>query len=476
MTTVEITKRESVSFRESRAAFPNSRSVRLEARCAFLLLGASLFAAVLLRGGVYPSQWAWSALGIAAGSLLAAKVPNGTGPHEMDAPGWLLTSLLCWMAIGLVPLPPFLVAAFSPARWAAVSAARQFAGEDTRSWIALSVAPGATAERLLDVVPAVAVFFAIRRLSVYWRSNTWILAAPIITIAWLESLLGFAQFRVAAPAGSAASVVTGTYVNRDHFAGLLEMAFPLALFAAIALWRKPLVPAARFARTALISLGVLTVAGCLLLGIGFSSSRTAYSVTLCAVVLAAATFVASSNGTHGRGYRWRRILLAGLVVALLLLVAPKPLIDRFRDLSSTGGLSNQDRFGIWRDTLTMFKSYKWTGCGLGAFEYGFYRFNSNLPMQTVDFAHNDYLQILAELGFVGALLFAASAASIFGRLLFILRRIPTSPDWELATGLAVSLFAIGFHSLTDFNLYIPANALALAWLCGLAASLGRKAA
>jgi hypothetical protein len=37
-------------------------------------------------------------------------------------------------------------------------------------------------------------------------------------------------------------------------------------------------------------------------------------------------------------------------------------------------------------------------------------------------------------------------------------------------GILGALFAIGLHSLADFNLYIPANALTLAWLSGIADS------
>ena len=41
-------------------------------------------------------------------------------------------------------------------------------------------------------------------------------------------------------------------------------------------------------------------------------------------------------------------------------------------------------------------------------------------------------------------------------------------------GLIGALVAIGLHSLVDFNLYIPANALAVAWLLsGLSVSPDR---
>ncbi len=49
-----------------------------------------------------------------------------------------------------------------------------------------------------------------------------------------------------------------------------------------------------------------------------------------------------------------------------------------------------------------------------------------------------------------------------------------SPNWEFAVGLLGTFLTLGFHSLADFNFYLPANALALAWLAGLAVSPGLK--
>jgi hypothetical protein len=60
------------------------------------------------------------------------------------------------------------------------------------------------------------------------------------------------------------------------------------------------------------------------------------------------------------------------------------------------------------------------------------------------------------------------------RLILHITITRASRNWELAVGLLGALFAIGVHSLTDFNLYIPANALTLAWLSGMADSLGLR--
>jgi O-antigen ligase len=102
-----------------------------------------------------------------------------------------------------------------------------------------------------------------------------------------------------------------------------------------------------------------------------------------------------------------------------------------------------------------------------------YPFRTFAPTLTVDFAHNDYLQILAELGLAGGGLAIALAIWIFWRPLSILAQ-PGSQQWALSLGLLGSLVAIGLHSFVDFNLYIPANAFALAWLAGVAVSPGLR--
>jgi O-antigen ligase len=100
-----------------------------------------------------------------------------------------------------------------------------------------------------------------------------------------------------------------------------------------------------------------------------------------------------------------------------------------------------------------------------------YQFKTAAPTNTVDYAHNDYLQITAELGIPGVLLLAALAVWVLGRTLRTVIFMRGSPNWALACGLLGAFLAIAVHSLADFNLYVPANALAFAWLAGLSTGL-----
>jgi putative inorganic carbon (hco3(-)) transporter len=464
-----------VNISEFRNVSMNSLSDKVAGWTAFGLMSFSLWAAVLLRGGVYPEQWAWSAMGVSVAALLAATSRRTEEyPLREDGSRWLMAALLAWMVLALLPLPPALIAILSAQRREAISTARDFTRQNPHAWLALSVAPGATMERLLDVVPAMAAFLVARGLCARWRSKAWVLVIPVVAVAWLESVLGLVQFRAMRAGGGETNVVTGTYVNRDHFAGLLEMAFPLAVLGAVALWRKSKVQPVRSVRPALAAIGVLSVGGCLLMGIGFSLSRMGFIATLGATATITGTLLVSRTRRSVARSRWRWVAAAALPVFLFVFLPSGELLDRFGALTVGNSGASDPRAGIWGDTFRLIAAYKWVGCGLGAYEYAFYRFNTNSPMDTIDFAHNDYLQIAAELGLIGAALAAALALWIVWRLLSVVLWMRASQNWELAVGLLGALFAIGVHSLADFNLYIPANALTLAWLSGMADSPGLR--
>ena len=94
---------------------------------------------------------------------------------------------------------------------------------------------------------------------------------------------------------------------------------------------------------------------------------------------------------------------------------------------------------------------------------------------TDDYAHNDYLQLLAELGPFGLLGGLWLGGGILGGVIAVRAKLP---DQSLPVALACvgSLVAIGIHSVADFNLYIPANSMQLAWILGIASALPLRAA
>jgi len=425
-------------------------------RAVYGLMTVSLGSAVLLKGGVVPSQWVWTALGIAVASCLSLSRPPKRGDTHRDIWGvGILALLLGWVLLQLVPLPPGVVAFISPYRFAAVHAASAATGRDPRSWMALSLAPAATLERLLCVVPAMAAFLTAGEMARWWADRLWVAVTPVIGIACVESLLGLFQFF-----GAHAASASGSYVNPDHFAGLLEIAFPLAVMGTVSAWRETITRHSQSTRTAIRASIVSLGAACLLLGILLSLSRVGVLATAAAGVLMTLALLGPR-----RPWRWLIVIAVPLIV--LASLSPDQLVSRFAKLTATKGISQEGRIEIWRDSLQVVSAYPWTGCGLGAYQRGLYRFKHVAPVNTVDFAHNDYLQILAELGIPGALLFAALAGWILRRTLAVVLFARGRSDWGIAVGILGAMLALGIHGLTDFNLYIPANALALAWLAGV---------
>jgi len=301
----------------------------------------------------------------------------------------------------------------------------------------------------------------------WWPVRPWIALAPVVLIAFLESLLGMVQFSGARGIhnlGAIGTLPSGTYLNHNHFAGLLEIALPLAAAWALWSWRRLLRGPRQTAARTLPAVALTMAAFSIFMGILVSLSRMGLLSILAA---GAAMAVLCCRGERYRiRARWSWAL-AGIVLLSVVLLAPVELIGRFGLLAEEKRPIDDDRVQIWADTAKLIASSPWTGTGLGAYEHGLYRFKTALPENAIDFAHNDYLQILAELGIPGALLVGALACSILMRVLSAVRR-RGDPYWEFSLGLLGALVAPGVHGLTDFNLYLPANALALAWVAGLA--------
>jgi O-antigen ligase len=110
--------------------------------------------------------------------------------------------------------------------------------------------------------------------------------------------------------------------------------------------------------------------------------------------------------------------------------------------------------------LELAKDYPVFGAGGGTFYTAFPRYRGPELKAYFDFAHNDYIQFLAETGVVGLAL--AGSLPLFALVLAVLalarRRDPLARGFAFAVLMGV--VSLGIHSTVDFNLQIPANALA----------------
>ena len=242
----------------------------------------------------------------------------------------------------------------------------------------------------------------------------------------------------------------GSYVNRNHYAGLMEMLVPFPLVVSVG-------HLVRGGKRALVAFCAVLMASTIFL---CGSRGGMLSFILEVVAFATLTLVQKKNHRAALG----TVAVCGLVLAFLVFVGKGQVLGRLGDLAPGA------RLNMTKDCLTMFSRRPVLGWGLGTFPTVYPSYRSFYTNLFVNEAHNDYAQLLVETGLFG-----------FGLMLWFLVRLyqhglPTSRRWEFKWDGAVSLAALLgctgllLHSFVDFNLQIPANAALFYVLCGLAAS------
>ena len=251
----------------------------------------------------------------------------------------------------------------------------------------------------------------------------------------------------------------GTYINRNHFAGFMEMLLPLGLGYTLSLgnWDEKISLKAlmsydrpNFQFFLAIGLSVMTLA------LLFSKSRAG----IFGGILGFLSFILFMRiGIKKLPLSFWIITLAiiGLVSSYSLRIGVDPILERFLKISQ-----DTSRLDIWRDSVSIIKDHPF-GTGLGSFKQVYPVYNvSTISEKTAYYAHNDYLQLLVEAGWIG---FVALVGGFYIFLVRSFRRISNvSPQADplrffLGIGALSGLVSIAFHSFFDFNLQMPANCI-----------------
>jgi O-antigen ligase len=425
-----------------------------------------LIAALVLVCGTFfdsspPAQWNtiterrhYVFLAAVAG-LAAAGVAAGRSAFSRRTDRWMLAcavSLPAYAAFQAIPLPAALVGFLSTPRAEQIAALSPFPGSP--GWAPLAVAQTLSLTHAFLFISYLVVFLAAWQYTAAAGDNLWGAALPILCAGAVQSVSGLSQAFDGPDA-----FARGSFGVRSHFAGFLDMAFPLAIgYPAAVLARAREQGGFPFAVTLRVAAGA-SLALLILAASLNSLSRMVLPACVAAIITMA---VLASLRSLRSALTAALVALAAAVV--LLVVAPPELVERYASQLSSG------RVPVWHDTLPMIRAYRWFGCGLGGYESAFPPFQTWGAEFDMDYAHNDYLQFLAELGVAGFALGAAFGLTVLRRVLTAVRTSGSGRRW-LACAVIGSLAAILVHAGADFNLYIPANAAALAWICGTAAGL-----
>ena len=158
------------------------------------------------------------------------------------------------------------------------------------------------------------------------------------------------------------------------------------------------------------------------------------------------------------------------VTVLVLWIGAGSAFGRFGKISDEYQNTEDSRLSIWKDSLRLVGAHPLLGSGLGTFPVAFTPVQSTFLGKFVNHAHNDYLELASDLGIPTALLLFLSIVWLLIRLAKKIVSVEAGFERTVALGCLGSVTAILLHSLTDFNLYIPANALLFSLILGLAAA------
>jgi len=291
----------------------------------------------------------------------------------------------------------------------------------------------------------------------HWRGFVWFL----LVLGFLVSVLGILQhftfngkmywFRELRYGG----IPFGPFVNRNHFAGFVELVAPMGL--SILFLRaddRDQIP--------LVAVLTLPAIGALFL----AASRGGIVSFLLELGLALVMAFLRQRGTGQVVAAALVVLLAGGLVAWLGVGRALERFSKYQELEVTEGR----RVEMSRDTWRIFLDHPVLGTGLGTLQDVFPRYETYYDGNMVLHSHNDYVEGLAETGIVGGICGALFLVLLFGEGWQCFLQAKRSADLAYHIGALAACCGLLAHSFVDFNLHIPSNALLFLLQAALATS------
>jgi O-antigen ligase len=429
-------------------------------RRALLIL---LAAALLAFGGTYAASTLPILIASATFFLFARRFGRRAArtSRAIDMP---LLAIAAILLLQLVPLPPAAAEWLNPHGIEVRNAlAVNAAIANGRAWIPLTIDANATLHACATYLSAVFVFWGARAVFSHGGTRTFCRG-----LAWFGAgmCLVALAFRATAPRllygywrpDFPGATPFGPYVDRNLFAGWLVLALPLVAGYLILEARaertrtRTLGQRVRQAATAACTPVVICLA---LMGVTLLLTLSRGAIAGLAAASLAGWWLASSRLRAGR---------AAIAVALLALVAavaaaPDALFDRFE--RTLDGASRGGRLAIWEETVPIVADFWKTGTGAGAFGRAMLVYQQNDRAVFFNYAHNQYLQAVAEGGVPLALALGWGALAFAGRAWRQLNEETTQRFW-IRLGAAVAVLASAVQGMWDAPIQMAGNALLFA--------------
>lgn len=421
-----------------------------------------------------------AAIGLTALYFLPTKQP----PVEAKPPGklgrlkYVFGALLLWVGIQLLPLPMFILRILSPR---AVALRQDFLPRFAEmKFFSLTLVPSATLREALELLSYVLIGFLVVK-TITRRRQIRRMMTVLVAMGAFEAVYGLFELSRKNPRVLFYKKIynldsaTGTFINRNHFSGYLELILPLAIGLLLSRldvfgppgrkWRDHFSQAR--GKELLLDWLLLGVVVVISLGILLSHSRSGIFLLLLALVIFVEMAVFHFSQVRYR-QAWVRSVFIGaflLVTAVALYIGIESTVGRF----SLDNLLQDGRPRLWSNVLAIVRDFPLFGTGLGTFPSAFPVYETiSFDGMALVHAHNDYLEFLSELGVIGFLLLAGAVLWMAGGSFQAWSKRKSPEIKALALGAIIAIFLMLVHSLTDFNLHIPANLLLFSVVLGLA--------
>ncbi|HET6851756.1 MAG TPA: O-antigen ligase family protein, partial [Pyrinomonadaceae bacterium] len=324
-------------------------------------------------------------------------------------------------------------------------------------WNAISADPFQTRFFALQML-ALTIFLALLYRYANSERRIRILVFTILAVAMTSAVFGILRQTTQHETGFILPLLKptrgyGQFVNKNHFAYLMEMAFGLGLGIILAGGVK---------RDRVMFYVALLLP--IWMGLVLANSRGGVLAML-AQVLVAAFLLLSSRTTFTRSVALKAVLLVALGAGVLLgtvWIGGDRLVNNFEaagtELNTEPTGEGASRNEIWRASLKMFAAHPVLGIGLGGYWIGITAYHDASGLMTPQEAHNDYLELLSSGGLVGfalGLWFVVVVIRAAHKNLFI----DTGFMGAVRFGAVLGIAGVAAHSLVDFGLHMIANAV-----------------
>lgn len=325
------------------------------------------------------------------------------------------------------------------------------------TWNAISADPFQTRFFALQML-ALTAFLALLYRYASSERRIRILVFTIILVAVASAIFGILRQTTQQQTGFILPLLKpnqgyGQFVNKNHFAYLMEMAFGLGLGIILAGGVKR----DRVMLYVALLLPIWT-------GLVLSNSRGGILAMLSQIVVAALLLL-NFRTNAVRSVALKAVLLIILVAGVslgIVWVGGDRLVSNFetagRELNTEATREGASRNEIWRASLKMFAAHPILGMGLGGYWIGITAYHDASGLMTPQEAHNDYLELLSSGGLIGFALGLWFAVMVIRRAR---ENLVSDRGFMRAVrfGAILGIAGVAAHSLVDFGLHMLANAV-----------------